>query len=580
MKPSKRTRFAIYARYSSELQNELSLEAQEEQCQRAIVERGGVVVQMFRDGAKSGWSLERDGFKQLCRAAEHGKFEAIMFWKFDRLARNHDHAVMIKMLLRHEYGLKLYCVEGFSEDENDSPYTALMEQMLAVFAAFYSKNLSNETKRGKRQRALNGEFNGSVAPLGYILVTLAEATIELPAGLYIHIRLAAIVRRAFRKYATGNYTDQMIAEWMNSRKEIQELRAGKPPIGKEMVRDMLQNRVYTGRVPYAETSYSGSLGQGKQSNRKRREWFEGKHEGFISDELFDACQAVRRNLAKTGHPPKTTRTYILSGRVFCACCLLKKPISLADKNYGKMRPKWDARVDRGRYHCIARGRGYPPCDQRSIYTELVDAQVVYALSQLAIPGGLRERIEQAVWQNSDNDLSLQRIASAQERSERIDFSWEKGFLTAEEYVEKRSQLQREIESLWPLDYDDLAEAADLLGNFQTYWQDCQTADKPAEAQAKLLAKIVDRVFVHRRQVVAIALRDSFSVVLDQRNCPEGNKAAHISAGTRGEAAHSVALADDPNGHSISSKPSCAIWTTRRQGYVPQLQMLVRDFGLA
>jgi hypothetical protein len=30
MKPSKRTRFAIYARYSSELQNELSLEAQEE----------------------------------------------------------------------------------------------------------------------------------------------------------------------------------------------------------------------------------------------------------------------------------------------------------------------------------------------------------------------------------------------------------------------------------------------------------------------------------------------------------------------------------------------------------------------
>ena len=35
-----------------------------------------------------------------------------------------------------KYGLKLFCVEGFSEDENDSPYSAMMEQMLAVFSAF------------------------------------------------------------------------------------------------------------------------------------------------------------------------------------------------------------------------------------------------------------------------------------------------------------------------------------------------------------------------------------------------------------------------------------------------------------
>jgi DNA invertase Pin-like site-specific DNA recombinase len=179
------------------MQNDLSLEAQEARCCRTIIERGGVVIKVFSDGARSGWSLEREGFKQLCKAAEHGQFDAIMFWKFDRLSRNHEHAVMIKMLLRHEYGLKLYCVEGFSEDEDDSPYTALMEQMIAVFAAFYSKNLSSDTKRGKRQWALNGEFNGSVPPLGYYLVTIAEATAEKPPGLYICLRLAAIVRRAF-----------------------------------------------------------------------------------------------------------------------------------------------------------------------------------------------------------------------------------------------------------------------------------------------------------------------------------------------------------------------------------------------
>ena len=163
-KIEKRPRYAIYTRYSSDMQNDLSLEAQENRCREAIAKRGGVVVGVIQDSAKTGWSLDREGFIELRTSAEHGKFDAVMFWKFDRLARNHEHAVMIKMLLRHEYGLKLYCVEGFSEDENDSPYSAMMEQMLAVFSAFYSKNLSSETKRGKRHRAMNGEFNGSIPP--------------------------------------------------------------------------------------------------------------------------------------------------------------------------------------------------------------------------------------------------------------------------------------------------------------------------------------------------------------------------------------------------------------------------------
>lgn len=100
-------RFAIYARYSSEMQNELSLEGQETCCRQAVADRGGAVVAVYTDSARSGWSLDRDGFKRLQADAQRGRFDAVMVWKFDRLARNHDHAVMIKMLLRHEYGLKL-----------------------------------------------------------------------------------------------------------------------------------------------------------------------------------------------------------------------------------------------------------------------------------------------------------------------------------------------------------------------------------------------------------------------------------------------------------------------------------------
>ena len=511
---NKRTRYAVYTRYSSDMQNELSLEAQEARCRQAIAERGGVVIQVFSDSAKSGWSLDRDGFNQLRQAAERRKFDAVMFWKFDRLARNHDHAVMIKLLLRQEYNLKLYCVEGFSEDDDDSPYSAMMEQLLAVFSAFYSKNLSNETKRGKYQRAINGEFNGSVPPIGYHLVTKAAATLELPSGLYIVPRIAAIVRRAFRLYATGEYSHQNIAQWMNERAEIQKLRQGKVPVGKEMVRDMLQNRTYLGYVPYAETIYSGSLGEGKSSSRRRKQWFEGKHEGFISDDLFNICQDVRQEARRISHSPAQIRTYVLHDRVYCSRCISSKPTNLIDRNYGKMRPGWDHRRDRGHYRCIARDRGYKECEQGYITSELVNEQVIKALSTLKIPDGFQERVETAIRNKVEHAAALERMSAIEEIVQRIDFSWEQGYLSPQEYIQKRERLQKEIESLKPVDYDALIEAADLLENFSTYWDACEEMNAPLDARKQLLSRIVDKVFVYDDRVVGIALHGDYGVVLD------------------------------------------------------------------
>ncbi len=514
-KTDKRIRFAIYTRYSSEMQNELSLEAQEERCRKAVAERNGTVVEVFSDGAKSGWSLDRDGFNQLRSAAEKRRFDAIMFWKFDRLARNHNHVVMIKILLRQEYGLKLYCVEGFSEDEDDSPYTAMMEQMLAVFSAFYSKNLSNETKRGKRQRVMKGEFNGSIAPLGYELVTKARAAKEdRAAGLYIVPEQAEIVEEAFKLYSTGDYSDADIAQWMNSHLVIQKLREGRQPVNKEMIRELLQNRVYTGRVSYAETIYKGSLGQGRQTGRKRKKWFEGKHEGFVSDELFETCLTIRSDLRKLQHSPRKSRTYILHNAVFCARCISRKPSGLSDERYGKMRPGWDARYVRGRYRCMARDRGYHQCEQSYVPVVTVDEQVKKAISSLQIPDGFQERVEEAIRNKVEHAEAMRRMNEIEEIVKRIDFSWEQGFLTPEQYTEKRNQLFQELEALRPIEYEDLMEAADLLENFETYWNACEEMAKPDDAKKQLIAKIVDKVFVYDEQVIGVALHGDFGVVID------------------------------------------------------------------
>ncbi len=533
-------RVAIYARYSSEMQNDMSIEDQVARCREEVARRGWRVAGVYTDSARSGWSLDRDGFQELRAAAEKGRVDAVMMWKFDRLARDHNHTVMIKALLRHQYGLRLYCVEGVSEDDDSSPYSALVEQMIAVFAAFYSQNLSSDTKRAKRARAMRGEYNGSTAPLGYVLVTRNQAGEGRPPGLYPDPQMAPLVAAAFERYATGRHSDRTIAEWLNAQPAIQAYCEGRRPIGKEMVRDMLQNRTYTGRVSYAETIYnSASLGQKKKSRRGRMEWFEGRHDAIISDELFDACQAVRARLASTRKTELTARTYVLPDRVYCAHCIAREHDNIGDPYYGKMRISWHNRDQVGHYRCASRDRGYGRCEQPYVREDVVLEQLVAILSGMQVPPEALERIDATVKARQANQEILAQLAELEERQRRVQFSWEQGKLTPEEYLEKTGQLEREIASMRPLDYDRLEEAADLITHFKSYWDQCASLDEPAEARQQLMASIIDRVFLYNNSVVAVALHPDFGIVLDVPNAAPDQILAALAVNQNGYTSNEV-----------------------------------------
>ncbi len=115
----------------------------------------------------------------------------------------------------------------------------------------------------------------------------------------------------------------------------------------------------------------------------------------------------------------------------------------------------------------------------------------------------------------ESEAALTRMGEIREIIERIDLRWDRGFISQEEYIEKRSQLQCEVEALRPIDYDDLIEAADLIQNFQVYWDQCGQMEKPLEARQQLLQKIVERVFVHEGEVLAVVVHGDFGVVLGE-----------------------------------------------------------------
>ena len=80
-------RAVIYARYSSDLQREASIEDQLEVCRRYAEAQGWTVVGSYTDAALSGASRFRPGFQKLTADAGQRRFDVVICEAVDRLGR-------------------------------------------------------------------------------------------------------------------------------------------------------------------------------------------------------------------------------------------------------------------------------------------------------------------------------------------------------------------------------------------------------------------------------------------------------------------------------------------------------------
>ena len=202
-------------------------------------EQGGTLVWVYVDEAKTATTDSRPGFQEMRRDARRHKFDALVVHKFDRLARNRANALAIKSLLRHDYRIKVFSVTEPSED-SDGPIGALMEGIMEAVADWYSRNLSTEVAKGKRERAEQG-FHNNQAPVGY------DKGPEHSLALNPHE--AEGIRLAFETYEKEHWSDTRIARLLNS--EGYRTKQGKL-FSKEMIRDLLQNRTYLGSIRYQQ----------------------------------------------------------------------------------------------------------------------------------------------------------------------------------------------------------------------------------------------------------------------------------------------------------------------------------------
>lgn len=292
-----------YCRYSSEGQRDgFSIEAQQRAIREFCEREEYNIIRFYVEEARSGTNDNREAFQDMIEDAKLKRFKAIIVHKFDRFARNKYDSVFYKRKLR-DLNIKVISI---CEPLDDSPESVILESLYEGMSEYYSRNLSREVLKGKKEAALKCQHNGGIPPYGY--------TVDKEMHYVIVPEEAKIIRIIFEKAEIG-FSHAAIARYLNERGL--KNRTGNR-FGREYVTRILINELYKGTFVY-----------GKKSKRANSDIIkvENAVDPIVSPYLFDKVNkvynesfAINKEKREKAKARDAGIDYLLTGYAICGCC--------------------------------------------------------------------------------------------------------------------------------------------------------------------------------------------------------------------------------------------------------------------
>ena len=281
------SKFFIYARKSTDEPDRqiLSIEAQVDELKEFAARERLEGVDLFIE-SQTAKEPGRPIFNHMLLLIQKGKANGIVAWHPDRLARNSIDGGRIIYLIDtgHVVALKF---PTFWFDT--TPQGKFMLSIAFGQSKYYVDNLSENVKRGLRQKARKGEACG-VAPTGYLNDKANKLMVPDPTRF-------RLMREMFELYATGSHSLKAVRDICSVRGLVSR---GGNVLTISNIQMILCNPFY----------YGAFVSNG--------EVYQGKHKPAITKKLFDECQAVMKRKA---HPVKRgEQNHILRGLIKCATC--------------------------------------------------------------------------------------------------------------------------------------------------------------------------------------------------------------------------------------------------------------------
>ncbi len=294
------TRAALYCRYSSDAQNDTSIEDQARLLEARAASEGWKIVASFADRAISGSTMVRPGIQELLAQAATGAFDVVLSESVDRLSRDiEDIAHMHKRL--NWRGIRIVTLLEGEVSELHVGLKGTMSQL-------YLKDLARRTHRGLEGRALVGESTGGKA-YGYDVTPRYDEKGKRIGGLIsINEDEAAIAVRIAKEFAYEKHSPKAIAIRLN--------REGIPSQGgrawgastiygnRERGTGILNNQLYVGVKVWNRQRFTTNPDTGRTNGRLNdpSKWIrvDVPHLRIWSEELWAAVKARQEEMKLEG----------------------------------------------------------------------------------------------------------------------------------------------------------------------------------------------------------------------------------------------------------------------------------------
>ena len=319
-------RAAIYARYSTDMQSDASIEDQHRLCLRLIEGKGWREAETYSDRGLSGASHLRPGYQRQLEDARHNMFDVVVSEGLDRISRDQEHIAAFFKQMRFQ-GIPIVTV---AEGEISELHIGLKGTMSSLFL----KDLAQKTHRGLEGRVRKGKSAGGVT-YGCDAVRTFQADGEVSTGeRVINEEQAEVVRRIFEDYSHG-LSPRAIADALHKEGIAGPRQAG---WGASTIygnwrrgTGILNNELYVGRLVWNRQRFIKDPNTGKRQARLNppEEWIieEVPDLRIIPDDLWtrvkDRQKATRSTMISDGvnRPERAHRAkHLFSGLLTCGCC--------------------------------------------------------------------------------------------------------------------------------------------------------------------------------------------------------------------------------------------------------------------
>jgi DNA invertase Pin-like site-specific DNA recombinase len=374
-------KFFLYARKSTDVEDKQIRSIEDQIAElRAFAKNESLEISNVFVEKQSAKIPGRPIFGEMISKIEKGEAQGILAWHPDRLARNSVDGGKIIWLLDCGHLLNLKFPTFWFENTSQGKF---MLNIAFGQSKYYVDSLSENTKRGLRQKVKRGEYP-CLAPVGYINDVRTKTVV-------VDKKKSVIIRKAFELYAKNGSRLEDISSFL-AQSGIHS-KNGKLT-HRDRITFILSNPFYVGLFRYAGETY------------------EGKHQPIISKKIFDKVQKILKQRGRPHHKQKN-EPQAFCGLLKCGNCGMA-----ITGEYKVKKQKNGNEHYYTYYHCTHKSKTIK-CKQPCVRQEKLDEQISSLLQKFSLKKDWAEELNKKL-EKDETQTAQSFTAFVQENKNRVE----------------------------------------------------------------------------------------------------------------------------------------------------------------